>query len=294
MRLERSIALAVALVTGCCVNPFRNTDQANNDYGRPPTQDEAESRLIQPAQPAVQSPGQAADPGAGFDIRLVRVQPGLHVNTVQRCNVVFANRPEAVDTRASHLYAADVAQRMTIRCHAPTGDGWADLIFTAAQAARVGQVEPGARLRIRIQTPDGGFFGYPIVQFESVEGRDASLLSIAPRAGPATLTNGFDLRGLADDPSLVGTTQQCSIAFADEIDLVDINERRRRSYPAGIQNRMTVHCKHGSGEEPADLVFMPAQALAALNVRRGEVIPVRVIARNGGSGDYPIVQYSGP
>jgi hypothetical protein len=56
---------------------------------------------------------------------------------------------------------------------------------------------------------------------------------------------------------------------------------------------MSVRCKHASGEEPADLVFMPAQALAALGVRRGEVIPVRIISRNGGAVDYPIVQFAG-
>ena len=83
------------------------------------------------------------------------------------------------------------------------------------------------------------------------------------------------------------------MAFADEIELVQPNDRRRRAYPAGIQNRLTVRCKHAGGEEPADLVFMPAQALAALGVRRGEVVPVRVISRNGGFVDYPILQFAG-
>ena len=293
-RATIAIGLLLALATGCCVNPFRNT-QTQRSQGQPGGPEEAARASIQPAQPAVQPAGggQPSEPGAGFDIRLVRVQPSVHLNTVQPCDVIFSGRPEAVEGEDAARYEEDYVQRMAIKCHAPSGEGWADLVFSPEAADSVSGVTRGRRVRVRILAPDGGYFDYPIVQFVSLEGVNPELARVTPRPTPSSVPSGFDLSALAEGPALVGTTQQCAVAFADEIDLVRPNDRRRRSYPAGVQNRMTVRCRHGGGEEPADLVFMPAQALAALSVRRGEVIPVRVISRNGGFVDYPILQFAG-
>lgn len=292
----RPLALTPALLlAACCVNPFHNTDPRTASFGRPPDPERALRAPIGPAQPAVQTPGGPdGDPGAGFDIRLVRVQPGLHIDSVQSCDVVFSSRPEAIDARSSARYPEDVVQRMSIKCRAPTGEGWADLVITRDRVAALPEVERGRRVRVRLLTPDGGYFDYPIVLLEAVEASAPSAPALSPRPPPVTLPNGFDLRALHEDPALLGSNQSCVVAFADEIDLVGSSDRRRRSYPAGVQNRMTVRCKHAAGEEPADLVFMPSQALAALRVRRGETISVRVISRNGGFVDYPILQYGGP
>lgn len=292
--MRSAAAVLGILLAGCCVNPFHNTRPRDEEHGRPGDPAEEAHRSIQPEQAAVQPAGGAAEPGAGFDIRLVRVQPGVHLHTVQPCDVMFSGRPEAVEGRDAERYEADVVQRMAIKCHATTGEGWADLVFMPSDAARVSEVRRGRRVRVRILSADGGYFDYPIVQFVSAEGDNPELARLAPRAEPVSVRNGFDLSALREDPALIGTVQQCAVAFADEIDLVQPNDRRRRSYPTGVQNRMTVRCKHTSGEESADLVFMPAQALAALGVRRGEVIPVRLISRNGGFVDHPIVQYASP
>lgn len=287
-----TVALALAL-GGCCVNPFHNT-RTRGEHGEAREPEEAARDSIQPAQPAVQpAGGQATDPGAGFDIRLVRVQPGVHLDTEHACDVIFSGRPEAVEGQEANRYEIEAAHRMAIKCHAPTGEGWADLVFSPEATSQVSEVRRGRRVRVRILAADGGYFDYPVVQFVSVEGDNPELARVSPRSQPSTVPNGFDLSSLRDDPALVGTTQECAVAFADEIDLVRPNDRRRRSYPAGVQNRMTVRCKHAGGEEPADLVFMPAQALAALRVRRGEVVPVRVISRHGGFVDYPILQFAG-
>lgn len=287
------LAFLIALVaSACCVNPFRNT--RTSERGRPGDPEEEARRSIAPEQPAVQPAATPSDdPGAGFDIRLVRVQPGVHLNTEQPCDVIFTTRPEAVAGDEADRYEIDAAHRMAVSCHAPSGDGWADLIFSPEDASHVAEVRRGARIRIRILTSDGGYVDYPIVQFVAVEGQNPELARAPPRATPATVPNGFDLRLVRDDPGLIGTTQQCAVARADEIDLVQPTDPRPRSYPAGIQNRMTVACKHQGGEELADLVFMPAQALAALDVHRGAVIPVRVISRDGGFVEYPIVQFAG-
>lgn len=260
--------------------------------GRPGDPRAESRRSIAPEQPAVQPAGHGNDPGAGFDIRLVRVQPGVHLQTVQPCDVIFSGRAEAVEGADAERYEVPAVQRMAIKCLAPTGEGWADLVFTAQTAARAPDVQRGRRLRVRLLTADGGYFDYPIVQLESIEGDNPDLARLGPRREPTTVPNGFDLAQLSSDPALVGTAQECAVAFADEIDLVQPADRRR-SYPAGVQNRMTVRCKHATGDHPADLVFMPAQALAALTVRRGEVVPVRVVSRNGGFVDYPILQFAG-
>jgi hypothetical protein len=284
------LLLSVLLASACCVNPFRNTESAQGPHGRPGDPDEESRRSIQPEQPAVQPADRGSDPGAGFDIRLVRVQPGVHIDTVQPCDVIYHGRPESVEGHAAERYRVSAIQRMAIKCIAPTGEGWADLVFTRDTARRAQEIRRLHRVRVRILSADGGSFNYPIVQFVALEADNPQLSE--PRSAPTNVPNGFDFSALRDDPGLVGTAQQCAVSFADEIDMVPAADRRR-SYPAGVQNRISIHCKHAGGEEPADLVFMPAQALAALTVRRGEVIPVRVISRNGGLVDYPILQYAG-
>lgn len=290
MRCAGLLLLSGLSLAGC-LDPVSRAESA---YGLPGDPLEESRRSIQPEQPAVQPAGSMAeDPGAGFDIRLVRVQPGVHIRSVQACDVMFSGRPEAVLGEDAARYQADVVQRMAIKCHAPTGEGWADLVFAPADAAQVSQVRRGRRVRVRILKADGGYFDYPVVQFVGAEGDNPELARMEPRAQPLGVSNGFDLGDVREDPALLGSVQECAVAFSDEIHIVQPNDRRRRSYPTGVQNRMTVRCKHAGGEESADLVFMPAQALAALGVRRGQVIPVRIISRNGGFVDYPIVQFAG-
>jgi hypothetical protein len=262
-------------------------------YGRPGPADDMARRSIQPEQPAVQQSGTAGSPGTGFDIRLVRVQPGLHIRTVQSCDVVLTGRAEGVEGREAARYGADVAQRMAVKCHAPTGEGWADLVFSRDQVRQVSEVRRGRRVRVRILAADGGYFDYPIVEFVAVDGDHAELVRSAQPAPQANVSSGFDLTQVRGDPSLIGSLQSCSVAFADEVHLIEPVDRRGRSYPAGVQNRMTVRCKHRTGEEPADLVFMPSQATAALSVQRGSVLSVRVVSANGGAVDYPVIQYAG-
>ena len=284
--------LVLLLLGGCCVNPFHNT--RSGERGRPADPEVEARRPIAPAQPAVQATGGTNDePGAGFDLRLVQVQPGAHLNTEQPCDVFLRTEPAAVAGDEAGRYSVDAAHHMAVRCHAPAGNSWADLIFSPEHASAVQEIRRGSRVRVRILTSDGGEHDYPIVQFVEIEGYDPALAESDLHAQPSSVPNGFNLRRLADEPGLIGTTQQCAVARTEPVDLLRPDDRRERNYPAGIQNRMTVTCKHANGEEHADLVFMPAQALAALSVRRGEVVPVRIISRNGGFTDYPILQFAG-
>jgi hypothetical protein len=283
------------------VNPFVGTD-THRSPDAPGTPEREVQDTLEEHAPALQTGKSGEGAPVGFDIRLVRVQPAVHIGTEQLCDVAaagrlepitLAERAERTETRRGR-YAEGATQRMSIQCAAPTGTGWADLTFTATNASHAGQVQPGVRIRVRIRSADGGFFDYPIVEFVAVEGRvpDRSA-EVHSALASIPVPTGFDLRQIQSNPSLIGSIQHCAVSHVGDIGILDPAEVRRRSYPAGVQNRMTIRCHHASGEEWADLVFMPAQARMALHIRRGDVIPVTVVARNGGFFDYPVLQYAG-
>lgn len=293
-------ALAIASsLGGCCVNPFVGTDThiPPDAPGSPQRETGGTLEEHAPAPRPGETDGDGA--GAGFDMRLVRVQPGVHLDTEQLCDVAAAGRLEPIELvdgqETSERYSEGASQRMSIQCAAPTGESWADLTFTPTNAARAVEVGPGARIRVRIRRADGGFFDYPIVDFAGLAGRSPSVGGEPGRTpvAPSTTPTGFDLRQIAGDPALVGSNQECAVSHAGDIDILDARDLRRRSYPAGVQNRMTIRCRHAGGEEWADLVFMPAQARSALRVRRGDPIDVTIVARSGGFFDYPVLQFAG-
>lgn len=287
-----------ALLPACCVNPFVATD-TNVAPDAPGSPERETGGSLEEHTPALQrAEGEHEGEGAGFDIRLVRVQPGVHLGTEQLCDVAAAGRLEPIelddDGESSSPYSEGATQRMSVQCVAPTGASWADLAYTPTNVARATEVQPGVRIRVRIRSADSGFFDYPIVDFVAIAGRAAERTIESGRMlAPTAVPNGFDLRQIGSDPALVGSTQQCAVSHAGDIDILETRDVRRRSYPAGVQNRMTVKCRHAGGEEWADLVFMPAQARAALHVGRGDLIPVTVVSRNGGFSDYPVLQFAG-
>jgi hypothetical protein len=290
--LPWSIVLACALHAGCCVNPFVNTDtQPRAD--QPGTPERETRGTLEEHEPAVQlSEGDSSS--LGFDMRLVRVQPGVHLDTEQVCHVSAAGRIEPVADDDAERYGERATQRMSVRCAAATGEGWADLVFSATSASHAPEVTVGARVRVRIARADGGFFDYPIVELVAVEAPgDPRATSGSGEGAPGVATSlptGFDLRRAQSDPAAVGSVQSCAVSHAGDIEMLDAEDIRSRAYPAGAQNRMTVRCRHASGEEWADLVFMPAQALAALHIGRGDVIRVAIVSRTGGFFDYPVLQ----
>lgn len=292
--------VASALAAGCCVNPFINTDTEHWGEEGPGSPAVEVGETLAEAEPALHNEGESSAE-AGFDLRLVRVQPGVHLDTEVPCDVVAALRLEAIERGAGSAmepaegspYDPGATMRMSVRCVAPTGESWADVEFTATDSAHATEVQPGARVLFRVRTAEGGFFDYPIVDFVRLVGPSPEGVTGPPPESTAAVPNGFDLRAMEADPSLIGTTQECSIGHAGEIEIVEPSEARRRSYPAGVQNRMTVRCHHASGEEWADLVFMAPSALSALHVGRGDVVRVLLISRNGGAFDYPVVQFQG-
>jgi len=290
------LVLTLALgAPGCCVNPFIGTDTLGSEAPGSPARETGGS--LAEDTPAAQADGLGEGATAGFDMRLVRVQPGIHLGTEQVCDVSAAGRLEPIEEptepAAAPRYSDGATQRMSIQCVAQTGESWADLAFTTTNVQHAPEVQPGVRIRLRVHSADGGFFDYPIGDFVAVVGRAPERPVDPTRASTAPVAAGFDLRQIVADPALVGTTQECALTHLGDIDILDATDRRRRSYPAGVQNRMTVRCRHASGEEWADLVFMPQLARSALHLHRGDVVPVAIVSRNGGFFDYPVLQYTG-
>ncbi|GAB4204332.1 MAG: hypothetical protein OHK0013_19160 [Sandaracinaceae bacterium] len=296
---SRSKAPNATLVTvlalgasGCCVNPFIHTDTQPRDEEPGSPARETRGSLEEHA-PAVQL-SEREQSSLGFDMRLVRVQPGVHLDTEQVCHVSAAGRVEPIAEDDVDRYGERATQRMSVRCAAATGEGWADLVFSATSASHAPEVTVGARVRVRIARADGGFFDYPIVELVAIESPgDASIAPASMDGAPgiaSSLPAGFDLRRAQTDPAAVGSVQSCAVSHAGDIEMLDAEDIRTRAYPAGAQNRMTIRCRHAGGEEWADLVFMPAQALAALHIGRGDVIRVAIVSRTGGFFDYPVLQ----
>lgn len=278
---------ALLFLDGCCVNPFINTDTARGAPGTPAR--ETVGSFAEHA-PATQSDRTLTE--SGFDMRLVRVQPGVHLDTEQTCHVSAAGRIESIAEDERERYGPSATQRMSVRCIADTGEGWADLIFGATSASHTAEVIPGARVRTRILRADGGFFDYPIVSFVALES-PGDPTRAAPEGAPSTpssMASGFDLRRAQTDPAVIGSVQSCVVAHAGDIEMLNADDLRSRAYPVGAQNRVTIRCRHIGGEEWADLVFMPAQALDALHVSRGDNVRVTVVSRTGGFFDYPVLQ----
>jgi hypothetical protein len=302
--LSLRLTVAVAAIAhpvaaaGCCVNPFIGTD-THIDPNAPGSPSRETGGSLEEHAPALQERSGAAGLEAGFDMRLVRVQPGVHLGTEQTCDVAAAGRLEPIELTEEEAeasrYSEGATQRMSIQCAAPTGASWADLAFNVTSASHAPDVQVGVRIRVRIVSAEGGFFDYPIVDYVATLGRapEGTTQSRSPGSSSAPPQAGFDLRQIHTDPALVGSAQQCAISHVGDIDILDASDVRRRSYPAGVQNRMTVRCRHGSGDEWADLVFMPAQARSALHVRRGDLVPVLVVSRNGGFFEYPVLQFAG-
>jgi hypothetical protein len=290
MRLPASFFSVLGLA-GCCVNPFVNTDtQSPTSPGSPELE---ATHSLEEDEPALQERSTDALE-AGFDMRLVRVQPGVHLGTEQACDVSAAGRlehiEEALESEEPSPYGEGASDRMSIQCASPTGESWADLTFTITNKSHAPEVQPGTRVRVQVRTADGGYFDYPVVDFVALAGRAPSHPEI--RTSSTTTSAAFDLRLVQQNPGLVGSAVDCAISHVSDIDILHPADLRRRSYPAGAQNRMTVRCRHTSGEEWADLVFMPAQARSALYVRRGDVARVLIVSRNGGFSDYPVLQFA--
>jgi hypothetical protein len=172
-----------------------------------------------------------------------------------------------------------------VRCGAPTGEGWADLIFPPPSAGLIPDVTGGKRLRVAVIAASGGFDDAPILAFLAVIGD-------APAAGPLdedfeSIRAGFDFGALDARPELMGSSAVCAVAYASAPE--PIAEEKLERYPGGATHRLGLVCGHARGDAWVDLVFTAEQADDVLALRRGARARLRILAVEGGAAGLPIV-----
>jgi hypothetical protein len=266
----RLVILLFALAASAC-----------SSFGRQeaPGTDEADRRQPEPRAASTR----IIDADAPLDVRLLRIEPGLHVGSERVCNVLVAGQPQEVTSRSAQRYPEPIASRRLIRCGAATGEGWADLVFPVPSAALVGAVNDGTRLRVKVLAAEGGFEGLPVFEFLAVLGtfeadsiRYEDFLSL-----PA----GFDFTDVeADD---LGDERRCVVAYAGLP--LPLAEPAQARLPGRPTHRISVVCKHGLGDAWVELVFSADQATSVLALRRGARADFRVVASRAGRGELPVV-----
>ena len=227
-----------------------------------------------------------AAPEDAFDPRLLVVDESAHAGEERVCHVAFAETPTPVTGRERERYAFPVVRRVAVQCAAGTTRSWADLVFGEATAASAERIEAGTIARVRAAAPDGGFAGYPVLELVAIEG--AAPVPPAPPE-PASPEPAFDF-GRAGDPGVARGERPCAIDFASRIERVDDRTRARHGYPDAITHRVALKCLHASGDAWVDLVLDAAEARRALGVARGDTIPLRVVAAEGGYAGRPVVR----
>lgn len=218
-----------------------------------------------------------------FDVRLVRLDPSTHEGQERVCDVAWAGRLVRLGAGARTAYPVPVSRRRLIRCRAATGEGWGDLIFDADSAALASYVETGDRIRVRV-LPGRGFEGHPLLAFVAA----IDHIELAPRREPV-VPIGAPMEQLVRGG---GTNQvhPCAIAYVGGIEPIAGAEEGA----AEETHRVQIRCRHAAGADWLELRFPRVTAPSALRLRRGVVIPVRLLDADGGADGLPTARYEGP
>lgn len=221
---------------------------------------------------------------ASFDFRLLGTYPERYIGTEQLCDLTHSGRLRTVEARTAVDYPLPAAHRRLIRCSAATGSGWADLVFQPESSALAPYVTAGKRIRTRVVLASGGFEDNPVVEFVATVGaahREADLDELLRDVSAA-----FDFRRPSEEEGLVGQTRPCAVTYAGAPEEVS---RPRQGYPAGAALRMDLSCGHAAGEAWVDLAMLDGEVVAAMAIRRGDTLQLRIRRAEGGRAAHPIV-----
>jgi len=226
--------------------------------------------------PATPVPTEIAEDEA-FDVRLVRLDPEHHEERERVCDVSWIGRLTRVSQAEQSGYPVPLSRRRLIRCTAPTGEGWADLVFDSDSAALATYVDVGDRIRVRV-LPGRGFEGHPLLAFVAAIGD----VEIAPRREePAGVGARF-----VDEPR-VDQVLPCAVDYVGGIERLDPEVQ-------GDTLHVPVRCRHAEGTDWVDVRFPAITAASSLRLVRGVVVPVRLLAIDGGQAELPVGRYEGP
>lgn len=218
--------------------------------------------------------------GSALDARRIVADAKKYVATEQICDLEHVGQLEDVEPRVAQRYPIPIAKRRLVRCAAPAG-GWADLVFRKEAQSLAAFIATGQRLRIKVVSADGGFEGYPVLEFVATIGDGTA----APHALEAVPEAGDDFTSHAG-ASTAGLERICAAAAIGHFERIT---RTRDAYPKHARYHMAIACRHVTGVSWVDAVFGPNEVERALSLRRLEKHAWIVYRESGGIGDYPVV-----
>lgn len=225
--------------------------------------------------PTAPAPDEPYLPGEPIDPRRITMAPERHLDQERLCNLSFVGRLH--ELRPGSNYPLPVSHRTSIRCQSMDGgEGWADLVFPKTSASLASYVEAGEQIRIRV-VGTGGFEDHPIVAFVANIGE----VPIQPSRWE------YQMVGTGDRFDEGWERGACAVLHQGAIRPVT------DAYPDNTSHHAILTCRHDGGERLLDVVYPRETQLAALRVRRGEVIPVSRHPEPGEAG-LPIALYEGP
>jgi hypothetical protein len=224
------------------------------------------------------------DPAAPIDPRVIPLTADGVVGTVRFCDLAFVGEPAGAT--GAYPLPAGIAERRLVRCYAATGEGDVDLFVPEGLAGTASPLAVKRRVRIRVRSADGGFEEAPVAELLAVVGE--APLEPPPPSEMAVMA-ARDRFG--DREALpAGQSGRCAIAWVGRFKPVPEAERSRR--PPGANYEVTLACRHTLGEDEVELVFSDQRASAALGLRRGRIVELRVLSREGPRGGLPITVFA--
>lgn len=215
-------------------------------------------------------PHDASEP---FDIRLAAMFPALHAQRERLCDLAFVGARHSLRRDEVAAYDPPVSHRVTVRCRASSGEGWADLVFPKESASLAPSVREHARIRVRLRGV-AGFSGYPVMEF---------VAQVSPEIPQPTGRRRTIAMGSHFDAPAEGTVRSCAVASVGAIEpLPDAT---------GESHRALVSCRHVTGSTTVEVRFPREKAMAALRMNPGEVVPLRIVASDG---HHVTTVYAGP
>lgn len=191
------------------------------------------------------------------------------IGAIVFCDLSFIG--DAQEKRAQEPLPLGFAERQLVRCHAPTGEGDLDLLIPEAFQMASGELNHGERVRIKLRSVDGGFEDAPIAELLALVGpsplEPPPPAEIAPIVARDSFARGGPLR--ADD---IG---KCAIAWHGKFKRTP--SRRTQRYPHFARFRVDLACRAVDSEEIVELVFAEEHAIAAMGLRRGRIVDLRML-----------------
>lgn len=209
------------------------------------------------------------DRDSPIDPRALPMADESAVGAIVLCDLSYIG--EAQPRSAQHALPAGFIERRLVRCYAPTGEGDLDLLIPEAFHIASGELEEGERIRVKIRSLNGGFEGAPVADLLTAVGRSPIEPPPPPEIAPIAARDSFAPGG----PLRVDSIGKCAIAWHGRFRRTPA--RRSPRYPHFARFSVDVACRSADSEDIVELVFAEEHAIAALGLRRGRIVDLRML-----------------